>query len=43
LSIGGGGGVATAFGAGRSGPLIPHAATLASIAASSVARTAPRK
>jgi hypothetical protein len=44
LSIGGGeGGVAWVFGAGRSGPLMPHALTPQSIASASALVSAPRR
>ena len=44
LSIGGGeGGVAWVFGAGRSGPLMPHAVTPQSSASASAIVIAPRR
>jgi hypothetical protein len=44
LSMGGGeGGVASVFGAGRSGPLMPHALTPQSSASASAIVSAPRR
>jgi hypothetical protein len=43
LSIGAGGGVASVFGAGRSGPLMPHAVTPQSIASASAIVSALRR